>query len=117
AVLPDMIRRKRGSIFNILSNAAVKTFEGSSAYTATKAGLLGLGRVLREELRTRDVRVHNILPGATDTAMWSPSDRKKHRPRMMSPSGVAAAVVSAYLMPPDVVVDEMVIRPITGDIG
>jgi len=117
AVVPDMRRRKRGSIFNILSNAAVKTFEGSSAYTATKAGLLGLGRVLREELKGDNVRVHNILPGATETAMWSPANRKKHGARMMSPSGVATAVLGAYLMPPDVVIDEMVVRPVRGDIG
>jgi len=117
AVVPDMVKRKRGSIFNIISNAAVKTFEGSSAYTATKAGMLGFGRVLREELRGSNVRVHNILPGATDTAMWSPGNRKKHRARMMSASGVATAVVGAYLMPPDIVIDEMVVRPVRGDIG
>jgi short-subunit dehydrogenase len=117
AVVPDMVRRKRGSIINMISNAAVKTFEGSSAYTATKAGMLGFGRVLREELREKGVRVHNILPGATDTAMWSPADRKKHGARMMSPAGVATAVVGAYLMPADVVIDEMVLRPVRGDIG
>ncbi len=117
AVLPGMIRRRRGSIINILSNAAVKTFEGSSAYTATKAGMLGFGRVLREELRGHGVRVHNIMPGATDTPMWSPAMRRRNRTRMMSASGVADAVVAAWLMPADVVVDEMVIRPVGGDLG
>jgi NADP-dependent 3-hydroxy acid dehydrogenase YdfG len=117
AVLPDMVHRRRGWVFNILSNAAVKTFEGSSAYTATKAAMLGLGRVLREEMRTKNVRVVNILPGATDTPMWSPAARKRHGHTMMSASGVAEAVLSAYLMPADVVVDEMIIRPVGGDIG
>ncbi len=117
AVLPGMIRRRRGWIFNILSNAAVKTFEGSSAYTATKAGMLGFGRVLREELRGHNVRVHNVLPGATDTPMWSPAMRRKHRAGMMSASGVANAVVAAWQMPADIVVDEMVIRPVGGDLG
>jgi NADP-dependent 3-hydroxy acid dehydrogenase YdfG len=117
AVLPDMVRRRRGWIFNILSNAAVKTFEGSAAYTASKAGMLGFGRVLREELRTHRVRVVSILPGATDTPMWSPAARRKNRTKMMSARGVAEAVVSAYLMPSDVVVDEMIIRPIGGDLA
>lgn len=117
AVLPDMVRRRSGWVFNILSNAAVKTFEGSSAYTATKAGMLGFGRVLREELRTKNVRVVSILPGATDTPMWSAAARKRYRRRMMSAASVAEAVVSAYLMPADVVVDEMVIRPVGGDLG
>jgi NADP-dependent 3-hydroxy acid dehydrogenase YdfG len=116
AVLPDMVRRRRGWVFNILSNAAVKTFEGSAAYTASKAGMLGFGRVLREEVRAHRVRVVSILPGATDTPMWSTAARKKHHGRMMSARGVAEAVVSAYLMPSDVVVDEMIIRPIGGDL-
>jgi NADP-dependent 3-hydroxy acid dehydrogenase YdfG len=117
AVLPEMVRRRRGWVFNILSNAAVRTFEGSGAYTASKAGMLGFGRVLREELRPHRVRVVSILPGATDTPMWSPAARKKYRSRMMSARGVAEAVVAAYLMPSDVVVDEMIVRPIGGDIG
>jgi len=117
AALPEMVRRRRGWVFNILSNAAVKTFEGSAAYTATKAGMLGFGRVLREEMRAHRVKVVSILPGATDTPMWSPTARRKYRARMMSARGVAEAVVSAYLMPPDVVVDEMIIRPIGGDLG
>lgn len=117
AVLPSMARRRRGWIFNILSNAAVKTFEGSSAYTAAKAGLLGLGRVLREELRGRNVRVQSVIPGPVDTPMWSPAMRRKHRRRMMSASSVAEAVLAAWQMPADVVVDEMILRPVQGDIG
>jgi short-subunit dehydrogenase len=117
AALPEMVKRRRGWVFNILSNAAVRTFEGSSAYTASKAGMLGFGRVLREEMKTHGVRVVSILPGATDTPMWSPDARQKYRSRMMSARGVAEAVIAAYLMPSDVVVDEMIIRPIGGDIG
>ena len=64
----------------------------------------------------RDI-LHNILPGATDTPMWSPAMRRKHRTKMMSASGVADAVVAAWLMPADVVVDEMVLRPVGGDLG
>lgn len=117
AVLPGMVRRRRGWVFNILSNAAVKTFEGSSAYTASKAGLLGLGRVLREELRAHRVAVTSVLPGATDTPMWNEAMRRRHRRRMMSARGVAEAVVAAYQMPPGVIVDEMIVRPMEGDLG
>jgi len=117
SVVPSMVRRKGGHIFNILSNAAIKTFEGSSAYTAAKAGMLGLGKVLREELKVHHVKVVNILPGATETRMWSAAMRKRYSHRMMKPSSVADAVLAVYRMPDDVVVDEMVIRPIPGDIG
>lgn len=116
AVLPSMVRRKSGWVINILSNAATRTFEASAAYTATKAGMLGLGRVLREETRRHGVKVVNVIPGATETGMWSNAARKKYASRMMSPKSVAEAVLAAYRMPDDVVVDEMRLRPLLGDI-
>ena len=116
AVLPSMVKRKSGWIINILSNAAVKTFEGSAAYTATKTGMLGLGRVLREEMRQHGVKVVNVIPGATSTEMWSPVMRRRHTHRMMTAKSVAEAVLAAYRMPDDIVVDEMLIRPMKGDI-
>ena len=116
AVLPSMIERKSGWIFNISSNAAVKTFEGSAAYTATKAGLLGAMRVLREEMKPFNVKVINVLPGPVETEMWSEADRAKYSRQMMHPKSVAEAILAVYAMPDDVVVDEMIIRPIQGDI-
>jgi len=115
-VLPSMIRRRNGWIINILSTASVYTFEGSAAYTATKAGLLALSKVLREEVRRSNVRVVNVLPGPTNTEMWSKESRRKFSSRMMSAKSVAEAVLAAYQMPDDVVVEEMLIRPIQGDI-
>ena len=116
AVLPSMVKRKKGWIISVLSNAALKTFEASSAYTASKAGMLGLSRVLREEMRQFNIKVINIIPGATSTAMWSASDRKKYKNRMMTAKGVAEAVLAVYQMPDDVVTDEILLRPIKGDI-
>ena len=116
AILPSMVKRKKGWIINIHSNAAIKTFKGSAAYTATKAGMHGLSKVLREELRPFRVKVINVLPGATDTAMWSDADRKHFSKRMMTPKGVAEAVLAAYQMPHDVVSEEIVLSPMGGDI-
>ncbi len=116
AVLPFMMAKRRGWIFNIGSNAAVKTFVGSSAYSAAKAGLLGFSRVLREEMKRFHVKVVSVLPGPTETGMWSRQNRKRYRHRMMSAKSVAEAIVALYQMPPDVVVDEMRIRPMRGDI-
>ena len=117
AVLPSMVRRKRGWIFNILSTAAVGTFEESTAYTATKAGMHGLSKVLREELRPFDVKVVNVLPGPTETAMWSAASRKRNAHRMMSATSVAEAVLALYQLPSDVVPEEVVLKPIKGDIS
>ncbi|HLX13000.1 MAG TPA: SDR family oxidoreductase [Bacteroidota bacterium] len=117
AVVPGMIKRKRGSIFNVVSHAALRTFEGASAYTATKAGMLGVGRVLREELRKYNIKVINVLPGPTATDMWSKGDQKKYRKRMMSPKSVAETILSIYRLPDDVVSDEILLRPMSGNIS
>lgn len=117
AVIPSMVKRRTGCIMNILSNAAIKTFEGSSAYSATKAGMLALSRVVREEMRKYNVRVISVLPGATETGMWSASDRARHGKKMMRARSVAEAVLDVYQMPEDLVVDEIVVRPMGGDIA
>ncbi|HZY10658.1 MAG TPA: SDR family oxidoreductase [Bacteroidota bacterium] len=116
AVLPSMIKQKKGWIVNILSNAAVKTFEGSAAYTATKAGLQGVSRVLREEMKPFNIKVTSVIPGPVDTNMWSASMRKKHAHRMITAKSVAETILSIYQLPDDVVVDEIIIRPLLGDI-
>ncbi len=116
AVLPSMVRRKRGWIFNIISTAAIKTFKDSAAYTAAKAGMLGIARVIREEAGPSNVRVVNVLPGPTETGMWSRADRRKFSRRMMSAKSVAEVILEVYRMPDDVVTDEIILRPIRGDI-
>jgi len=117
AVLPGMVKRRDGLIINILSTAAVKTFTGSSAYTATKAAMLGLSNVLREELRASHVRVVNVLPGATETEMWSAASRRRHGRKMMRARSVAETVLAVFQLPADVVVEEILLRPVHGDVG
>ncbi|MBI3195721.1 MAG: SDR family oxidoreductase [Ignavibacteriae bacterium] len=116
AVLPGMIKRKSGWIINILSTVAIKTFTGSGAYTAAKEGLYGFAKVLREEVRRHNIKVINIIPGATETEMWHPKLRQKYGERMMKPHDVAEAVLAAYRMPESVVAEDIVLRPMLGDI-
>ncbi|MBM4167121.1 MAG: SDR family oxidoreductase [Ignavibacteria bacterium] len=115
-VLPSMLKRKKGWIFNILSTASRTTFINSGAYSASKAGGMMLGNVLREEVRNKNICVVNVFPGATKTKMWNEADRKKYSSRMMSPKSVAESVLQVYRFPSDVVCEEIVLRPIKGDI-
>lgn len=117
AVLPSMVERKNGWIFNIISMVAVKTYEDSTAYTASKAGMLGLAKVLREEMKKHNVKVVNVIPGATATEIWHPKVLEKYSSRMMKAKSVAETVLSVFQMPEDVVVDEIIIRPIKGDLN
>jgi short-subunit dehydrogenase len=116
AVLPGMMKRKRGWIATILTTAAIKTYKGSSIYSGAKAGLHALLKVLREEVRPYDIRVVNILPGATETQMWSAGARRRHGHRMMRAASVAEVVADLFQSPGDVVPEEVILRPPLGDI-
>ena len=116
SVLPSMMKRNDGWIFNILSTASQTTFKNSGAYSASKAGAMMLANVLREEVREKNIRVVNVFPGATETEMWSSSSRKKYSSRMISAKSVAESVLQVYRFPSDVVCEEIVLRPMLGDI-
>ena len=69
-VLPEMYERKSGSILNISTVSAKAAFALSSAYAASKAGLIGLTRAMAAEAARKGVRVNAICPGpVTETKM------------------------------------------------
>ncbi len=68
AALPVMIKQKTGRIINFSSRAAFGG-GGNLAYTAAKAGILGLTTMLSVELKEHNITVNAILPSA-DTKMF-----------------------------------------------
>lgn len=116
AVLPLMIKQGGGTIINILSVVTKKVFVQSSIYSASKHGLIGYTNSLREEVRKHKVRIINVIPGATQTPMWSASTREKFGDRMMTPEEIAQVIVWLYLQKGNLVTEEIVLRPILGDL-
>lgn len=116
SVLPGMMKRKRGWIATVLTTAAITTYPGSSIYSGAKAGLHAALKVIREEVRPYNVRIINVLPGATETSMWSGGARKRHGKNMMRPAHVAEVIADLFNHPADVVAEEVVLRPPLGDI-
>lgn len=115
-VLPEMIEKNTGSIINILSVVTKKIFINSSTYSASKAGLLAYSNSLREEVRKNNIRIINVIPGATKTPIWPGSSLEKYSHRMMSPEDLAKLVYQIYNIKTNMVTEEIVIRPIQGDI-
>ena len=116
SILPYFIKQGKGTIINILSSAAKKIFTNSSVYTASKMGLMGYTNVLREEVRKYNIRVINILPGATETPMWPSDVRKANSDRMMTGEEVARLLVWVYLQEGNMVPEEITIKPVEGDL-
>jgi 3-oxoacyl-[acyl-carrier protein] reductase len=71
AVLPAMIDKKVGDIVNIASTAGQRGAAVTSAYSASKFGLIGLSESLMQEVRKHNIRVSTLTPStiATDMAM------------------------------------------------
>ncbi len=69
AVVPSMRRRRRGRIVNLASALATRGLPGSSAYAASKAGVVGFTRAAAAELAPYDVTVNAVAPGYVDTPM------------------------------------------------
>jgi NADP-dependent 3-hydroxy acid dehydrogenase YdfG len=111
AVLPIMIRQRRGTIINVASVAAQRAIPGAAVYAATKAGVVGFSRVLAEELRGEGVRVGVLAPGAVDTPLWDTIPNAPDRSRMLRPEDVARAAVLMASLPPGAALEELTLLP------
>jgi len=102
AAIPVMLDQGSGSIVNIASRLGQMGIAETAAYSAAKAGLIGLTRSLAREFGARGVRINAVAPGVTITEMTTDlveSDEGKRRLRDMAlgrfgrADEVAAAVI------------------------
>ena len=112
--VPGMVKRGRGDVFNMGSIASFQGLSGGTGYCTSKFGVLGLSRVMREELKDKGVRVTCVMPGATWSPSWSNSDEPVSR--FMPDTDVARAFLEIYRMSRRTVVEEIVLRPQLGNL-
>ena len=114
AFVGEMKKRRTGHIFNMCSIASITAYPNGGSYAIAKHALYGMTKVLRQELKTDNIRVTAILPGATLTDSWAGTDLPPER--FVKSEDVASAVWAAYAMSDGAVLEELIIRPQLGDI-
>src|SRR5450755_4243291 len=113
-LLPSMMKRKSGHIFNISSIAALQAYPNGGSYSISKFALTGFSKNLREELKPYSIKVTCIYPGAVYTDSWAATGISAGR--IMKPSDIADTVVQISKLSPQALVEELVIRPLAGDL-
>jgi len=114
ALITPMMERKKGHIFNICSTASITAYTNGGSYCIAKFAMLGMSKVLREEMKPYDIRVTSVLPGATYTASWEGTDLPQER--FMKSEDVAETVLAAFKLSDRAVMEEVLLRPHLGDL-
>lgn len=114
AFIPVMKEQESGHIFNISSIAGIQSCPEMGAYGISKFAMMGLNKALRDELRSCGIKVTAILPGATKTSSWDGFDAPEDR--MIPASDLGKIVWDCYSLSKQTVVEELIVRPILGDI-
>jgi NAD(P)-dependent dehydrogenase (short-subunit alcohol dehydrogenase family) len=104
--LRDMRLAKRGHILNVISTTAKTSMENYAAYSAMKYALHGFTLCLIKEARQVNVKATGVYPGGVDTDF-----RVGERPDYLKPESAAHMIVQCITAPEDVVVHELVYRP------
>lgn len=113
-LLPPMMARRSGTVFNICSTASITAYPNGGSYCISKFALLGFSKVLREEMKAYQIRVISVLPGATLTASWDGVDLPAER--FIPAEDIATSVWDTFRLSPRTVVEEILIRPLEGDL-
>ena len=119
AVLPVMQRQKQGHIINLASILGFKVLApGGTVYSATKFAVRAVTEGLRIELRADRIRATMISPGTVASELPEGSSDEATRQQVrelykvaIPVETIAHAIAYAIERPPEVEIDEIVIRP------
>jgi short-subunit dehydrogenase len=114
SILPKMIQRKTGHVFNMCSIASLDAYANGGAYSISKFALHGFSKNLREEMKPYGIKVTSVFPGAVLTDSWANYDNSSKR--IMEASDIAQLVYTASQLSLAACVEDIIIRPQLGDL-
>lgn len=113
-VLPWMMGKRSGHIFNMCSIASLHAYANGGAYSISKFAIHGFSKNLREEMKPHGIKVTSVLPGAVLSDSWGGFDNSKKR--IMEAADIAKLVYAASHLSPAACVEDIVVRPQLGDL-
>lgn len=114
SLAPAMIDARQGLIVNICSIASLNAYKNGGSYSITKFALMGFSKNLREELKPFHVKVMGVYPGAVMTDSWGDFDNSGNR--IMEALDVATMILAASKLSSQAVVEDIIMRPLLGDL-
>lgn len=113
-IVPSMIAKHSGHIFNMGSIAGHNAYANGGSYSISKFALHGFSQNLRLELKDKGIKVTLVAPGAVYTNSWVGSgvDPK----RIMEADDIAKMIYAATQLSPQAVVEDIILRPLLGDL-
>ena len=115
AFLPTLLAKRSGHVLNVSSEIAKKGVATAVAYGASKAAMLAFGQGLLAEVAPLGIRVTNVVPGTMNTSQRWDDNPDFPRETVMEPDDLAQVVVSLLKLNDYVLVEEIPVRPISGE--
>jgi len=100
AIVPSMIKKKKGKLLFLGSSSSYAGFANTSIYSSTKHGLLGFCRSLSEELREKGIKVSCISPGLIKTKMAEPVLKDHDINTLIAPKEISDLINQLIYNPP-----------------
>lgn len=113
--LPYMRKAKKGHLINIASDVAKRVFDGGSLYCSSKFAQDSFSAAVRKEVRADGIKVSVVYSGLVDTPFHPETFGTEKHDEFLKVQDMANAIHFVMSQPAHVVIDELMIHPLSQD--
>ncbi len=109
-VIPSMRQNKKGIIINILSSVCMHDIPEFCGYAASKNAFKSINNTTRKSVKNDNINIIAVYPGGIDSNF-----REENRPLYLKPNELAEVIIRNLELPKNMLLQELLIRPIVED--